>query len=72
MFLTPLSSHVTDNHQPSMDAYMESELETFVLLQPLIQVSHGIENTEPSTDSSLSIVFMRLGIAEINEQTIPE
>ena len=40
----PCSAHLPYNDQPSMDAYTESELDTFGLLQTLIQVSHGIEN----------------------------
>jgi hypothetical protein len=47
-------------------------LDAFALLQPLIQVSQGIENTEPSTDGSLGVIFMGLRIAEVHEKPIAE
>src|SRR5262249_42334690 len=72
LFLTPYSPHVTDNHQSSMDAHMNGELETFGLLQPLIQVSQCIEDTQTRSYSSVRVIFMCLGIAKVDEQTIPE
>ena len=55
-----------------MDAQTESELDAFVLLQTSIEVSHRIEDTQTSPDSSLRIVFMGLGIAKVHQETIPE
>src|SRR6266496_2907917 len=46
LFLTPCSTHLTDHNQPRMDAQTESKLDTFRLLQTLIQVSYGIEDTQ--------------------------
>src|SRR5437016_1137840 len=62
--------HGPDNNQPSMDAHAESELNAFLVLQTGIQVSHGIEHTEPSTYGSLGVIFMRLGIAKVDQQAI--
>src|SRR5215831_1167991 len=53
-----------------MNAHTDSELETFRLLQTLIQVSQGSKNSQPSSYCSLRIVFMGVGIAEIDEQTV--
>jgi hypothetical protein len=53
-----------------MDADTDSKLDTVVLLQTSTKVSHGIENTEPSTDGSVGIVFMCLGITEIHQQPV--
>src|SRR5262249_40812285 len=55
-----------------MDAHTDSELDTFSLLQPLIQVSHSSKHTQPSTYRSLSVIFMGLGIAKIDQKPIPE
>src|SRR5438132_8739436 len=55
-----------------MNTDVESELDTFRLLQPLIQVSHGIEDTQPRAYCSLSVVLMGLGIPKIHQETIPE
>ena len=46
LFLTPCSTHLPDHDQPSMDTQTDSELDTFVLLQTGIEVSHGSEDTQ--------------------------
>src|SRR5439155_5269044 len=66
------TAHGTNNHQSSMNSYTKSQGDAFFLLQPLMQVAHGIENTEPSTDGSLRIVFMRLGIPKVDQETITQ
>src|SRR5215510_9772495 len=55
-----------------MYAHTESELSPFVSLQACIQVFHRRKNAQPSPYCSLRIVFMRLGIAEIDEETVTE
>src|SRR5215510_4413949 len=55
-----------------MDAQTDSELDTFGLLESLIQVSHRIQDTQARAYSSLCVIFMGLGIAEIDEQTVTE
>src|SRR5215470_4643179 len=55
-----------------MDAQTESELDTFGLLESLIQVSHGSKNSQPSSYCSLRIIFVSLGIAEIHQETIAQ
>jgi hypothetical protein len=55
-----------------MYPYTKRELDAFVLLETSMQGSHGIENTEPSTDSPVGIVFMRVGIAKVHQETIPQ
>jgi len=59
-------SHLTDNDESSVNPYTDSERYPFFLLQMSRQVSHGIEDTESSPNSSLRIVLMRLGITEIH------
>jgi hypothetical protein len=36
----------------------------------LIQVSHGIEDTQPSPYRSLGVIFMSVRVAEIDEQPV--
>ena len=42
------------------------------MLQTGIQVFHRSEDTQPSPYSSLGIILMGLGIAEVYEQSVPE
>jgi hypothetical protein len=53
-----------------MDTHTDSELYTFRLLQTSIEVSHGIEDTQARAYRSMSIIFMGLRIAEIDQETI--
>src|SRR6266567_4741960 len=55
-----------------MNPDTDGELETFGLLQLLIQVAHSSEDTQGSSYSPMRIVFMGLGIAEVHEQTVTE
>src|SRR5438067_5931977 len=55
-----------------MNAHMDSELDTFILLQTAIEVSHGSKNSQTSPYCSLGVIFMCLGIAEVHEESIPE
>src|SRR5215831_14211664 len=72
LFLTPCSTHGTDHHQPSMDAHAESKLDAFGLLQTLIQVSHRSEDIQARAYCFVGIVFMCLGIAKVDQETIPK
>src|SRR6516162_8550524 len=55
-----------------MNTNADSELDTLRLLQTSIEVSHGSKNFQTSSDSPLCIIFMGVGIAEIDEQTVTE
>ena len=72
LLLTPCSTHLPHNDQPSMDAHAERKLDAFGLWQPLIEGSQSMEDTQPSTDGSLCVIFMGLGIAKVHEKPIPK
>src|SRR5882724_9171283 len=70
LLLSPTTAHVTDNDQSSMDAHTKSELDTFLALQTGIEISQGSKNSQTSPYCSLRIIFMRLGIAKVHEESI--
>src|SRR5262245_13707008 len=53
-----------------MDAHAESKLNAFIWLQTDIEGFHGSKNSQASTYRPLGIIFMGVGIAEIDEQTV--
>src|SRR5215470_17549215 len=55
-----------------MYPYAESKLDTFLLLQTDIAVSHGSKKSQPGTYCSLGVIFMGLGITEVHEKPISE
>src|SRR4030095_9257427 len=50
----------------------DGELDTFGLLQPLIQVSHSSKNSQTSQYCSLGIVLVSLWIPKVHKESIPE
>jgi hypothetical protein len=54
-----------------MDAQTDRELETFGVLESLMQVSHGSEDTQTRPYCSMRIILMGVGIAKIHQETIP-
>jgi hypothetical protein len=55
-----------------MNPETDGELDTFGLLQILIQVSHGSMNSQTSPYCSLRIILMGLRIAKIHQQSITQ
>src|SRR5262245_30189776 len=55
-----------------MNTQTKSELDAFLLLQTSIEVSHGIEDSQARVYCSVGVILMCLGVAEIDEQTIPQ
>src|SRR5262245_39128090 len=53
-----------------MNANADSELDTFDSLQTDIQVSHRIQDTQTRPYRSLCVIFMGMGIAKIDQETI--
>jgi hypothetical protein len=53
-----------------MNPYTDSELDAFGVLQTCIQGSHGSKHTQRSTDGSLCIIFMCVGIPKVHEESI--
>jgi hypothetical protein len=54
-----------------MDAHTDSKVDTFGLVQTLIQVSHGIKDAQPRADCSVRIIFMGVRIPKVHEESIP-
>src|SRR5262245_55105146 len=55
-----------------MDTHTDSELDTFRLLQTGIQVFYRSEDTQTRSYGSLRVIFMGVGIAKVDEESIPQ
>src|SRR5215468_11444968 len=53
-----------------MNPYTDGELDALGLLQTGIEVSHGSKNSQPSPYCSLRIIFMGMGVAKVDQETI--
>jgi hypothetical protein len=55
-----------------MDAYMDPKLDPSLSLQTLIEVSHGIEDTQARAYGSLGIIFVSHWITKVHQKSIPK
>src|SRR5215467_5241147 len=55
-----------------MYPYTDGELNTFDLLQPLIQVSYSSKNSQTSPYCSVGVILMCLGIPKVHQQSIAQ
>src|SRR5215470_17686555 len=67
LLLSPRTTHFTDYDETRVYPYPDGEMDTFRLLQMGIEVSHGSKNSQPCAYCSLGVIFMGMGIAEIDE-----
>jgi hypothetical protein len=72
LFLAAATAHLAHDHQPGVDADAHGQLHPLVLCQTGIERSQRLHNTQTSAHGAAGVVFMRLGIAKIHQQTIPE
>ena len=66
------SAHLTHHHQACVDAEADSHAETPLLLQVRIERPQRLDDRQSCMDSAQRVVFVRLGIAKIDEQPIAE
>src|ERR687888_150372 len=71
LFLSSGAPHLPNYDQPRMNPQPNTELNTFGLLQTLIQVSQSSKHAEPRPYRTLGVIFMGLGIAKVHEESIP-
>ena len=72
LFLPPARPHGTDHHQSRVDAQAHRQSYALLRCQPGLEGGQGVEHPQPGPHRPLGIVFVRLRIAEVHEQAIPE
>ena len=70
LFLPPNTTHFAHYDQTSVDAEPYRQADAFVLLQADIQRLHGVEHPQARMDRPLSVVFVRVRIAKVDQQAI--
>ena len=55
-----------------MDAQAHGQVHPPLLLQARIQLSQGLHHPQPGPHRPLRVIFVRQGVAEVDEQTIAE
>ena len=72
LFLPRAASHLTHHHQPGMDAQAHGQVHPSLLRQAGIELAHGLDDAQPGPHRPLGVVFVRLGIAKVDQQAIAE
>jgi hypothetical protein len=72
LFLPPPAPHLPHDDQPSMAPQAHGQLHPALLPQAGVELRHGFHHAQPSPHGPLRVIFVRPGIAEVDEQAITE
>ena len=66
------TTHLPHDDQTGMNTYPHRQPYTPLVLQAGVQQAAGLNKAQACTDGALGIVFVRLGITIVDQQTVPE
>ena len=72
LLLPSFATHFANDNQSGMDAQTYRQSDIFGLFQTDVQLPDHLDNSQTSTDCSLCIIFVSLGIAKVRQETITE
>jgi hypothetical protein len=72
LFLPRAASHVPDDDQPGVDPQAHGQLHPPLLHQASMELAHGFHHPQPGPHRALGVIFVREGVAEVDEQPIAE
>jgi hypothetical protein len=72
LFLPGAALDFAHHHQPGMDAQAHGQLYPPLPRQAGIELSQGLHHPEPGAHRPLGVIFVRHGVAEVDQQTIAE
>jgi hypothetical protein len=55
-----------------MDPQAHGQYHISILLPAAIELAHGLDHAQPGPNRPLRVIFMRQGVAEVDEQAIAE
>ncbi len=64
--------HVAHHHEPGMDPQAHGQVHPPLLRQAGIELPQGLHHPQPGPHRPLGIIFVRQGVAEVDEQAIAE
>src|SRR5262249_3504724 len=70
IFISPCSTHLPNHDHSSVYTNTYCQSDAFVLFQTDIQGSYRLDDSQPSSYSSLCVIFMRVGIPKVHQQSI--
>jgi hypothetical protein len=72
LFLPGPAPDLPDDHQPRMDPQTDGELHAAFLGQAGIEWPHGLHHPQAGPHRPLGVIFMRQGVAEVDEQAVAQ
>ena len=72
LFLPGAAPHLTHHHQPGMDPQAHGQVHPPLLRQAGIELPQGLHHPQPGPHRPLGVIFVRQGVAEVDEQAIAE
>lgn len=72
VFVPPTAAHLTDYHQPGVDADPHRQADARVSQQAERQRRHRLQHAQAGAYGALRVIFMRLRITKVDEQAITQ
>ena len=72
LFLPGAAAHLPHHHQPGMDPQAHGQLHPPLLRQAGIELAQGLHHPQPGPHRPLGVIFVRQGIAKVDQQAIAE
>ena len=72
LFLAGAAADLAHDHQPGMDPEAHGHPHPVALLQERVERVHGAEDTKAGPYGTLGVVFVRQGIAKVDQEPIAE
>ena len=72
VFVPPPAAHLPHHHEPGVDPDPHGQPDALVLAQPGVEYPQGLQYAQSGAHGALGIVLMRLRIAEVDEQPVPQ
>ena len=72
LLLSATRPDLADHHETRVNANAHGQPDTLLVFQPRIQGPDGLDDLASRTDRPLGIILVRLGVAEVDQQPVPE
>ena len=72
LFVPVPAPHLPHHHESGMHPQAHGELHAALLGEAAIQLCHGLNHPQASRHGPLGVIFMGAGVAQIDQQAIPQ
>ena len=72
LFLPGTAPYLPHHDEPGMDPQAHGQVHPALLPQAGIELAHGLDHAQPGPHGPLGVIFVRLGVPEVDQEAIAE